>query len=266
MANQVWPWLGLVPKPWRRSAVQLAKSSPTQVAATADGEIVGHSMPLAAAWPPGKAARALALVGQDLSPMAYGWASDVPPPHIPGLAWRSGRLLGLLCVLGLFHPLYGVFGNPADLSLVLIGGRQPELSVAARLLARLVRRLIVACPAENFRNRLALQILTESGLAVTTPAAAPAAGWDIALDFRPFPPLVAIEGRNHYARPLFPQPLQLTTGLPLVVGYEHPVWAECQLACIFPPGAPPLPDALSVEAVLAAQCLAKQAGLGFTLA
>ncbi len=199
-------------------------------------------------------------------PLAYGWVTDIPPPSIPGMTWRSGRLLGLLSVLGLFHPLNGVFGNPADLSLLLIGGRQSELSVAARLLARLVKRLILACPAENFRNRLAVQILTESGLAVTTPADTPSAGWEIAVDFRPFPPLVVIEGKNHYARPLFPIPLRQVAGLPLTAGYEHPVWAECQLACMSLPGAPPLPDVLSVEAVLTTQCLAKQAGLGFTLA
>lgn len=266
VANQVWPWLGLVPAFWRRSAARLARPAPARVAATADGEIVGHAVALAAAWPPGKAARALAVVNRDLSPAAYGWVANEPPPRVPGLTWRSGRLVGLLAVLGLFHPGYGVFRNPADLSLLLIGGRQPELAVAARLLARVVRRMVVACPAEHFRNRLALQILAESGLAVLTPGVAPAAGWEIAVDFRPFPPLVVRGGRQHYARPLFPRPLQLTGRLLPGVGHEHPVWAECQLACLCPPDAPPLPDALSVEAILAAQDLARQAGLTFDLA
>ena len=135
--SRIWPWLGLVPGFWRHSAARLAGPRCALTAATKDGGLLGHSLALAPVWPPEKAAAALALTTARLAPLAFGWESPDPPPPLPGIAWHSGRLFGLLSVLGLFHPGLGVYRRPADLEMLLIGGDQPALAVAARFLAHL---------------------------------------------------------------------------------------------------------------------------------
>ena len=148
---------------------------------------------------------------------------------------------------------------------MLVGDLQEEFSSAARFLARRVHHLVLVCPVEHFRNRLAWQILTECGLAVMTKAEIPADGWEIAVDIRRSPPTFIVGRQNLRPSPRFPDPLQSPSGLPSPESM-HPVWAECHLACLPAPGEPPLPDEASLRAVQATLALSERAGLTFTLA
>ena len=266
-ADRVWPWLRLAPRPWRGAAFRLARPKAYPALMTEDGAVAGHAVALPTRYPVDRAAITLNRYFTELGPMAHGWLAAGPPPSMPGVTWRTGRLFALLAALSPFIMPRSPFGNPARLGVLLIGDNQPEVAVAARFLACRVRHLVLACPAENFRNRLAYQILAESGLAILTRADPPDGGWEAAIDFRRFPPdLVLKAGRGLYPRPLFPKPLRRPDATSPILMNGHPVWAECHFLCLVPPDWPPLPAEPSVGALQSMAMLAGMVGLDFTFA
>jgi len=262
--THTWPWLNVVPPPLRHAAARLARPRLSPVASAEDGAIAGYSLALSSHWPAGRVAKAVGQIAADLSPVAYGWTAGASPPSLPGVEWRSGRILALLAVLSLFQPDQGPFSH-LGLQVLLIGNNQPELATAARFLARPVRRLIVACPVEHFRNRLALQILAESGLAILTRPDPTPAGWDVAIDLRYLPPSVLLGARVLRVRPCFSRPPRWSGRAPTLAD-AHPAWPECYLACLAPSGQPLLPYEVSLSSLQIAMALAGQVGLGFALA
>ena len=266
-AERVGPWLGLVPGPWRGTAMRFAAPKAQPPLLSEDSEIAGHALALSARWPQGRIDVFLGRLGAELAPRAYGWLGQGLPPAMSGVAWYTGRLYALVAALGLFRGLRGPWGRLDRLGVLLIGDSRPEVAIAARFLARTVRHLILVCPVEHFRNRLAWQILTESGLAVVTRAETPASGWELGLDLRRYPPaFLPGTAPALYPRPLFPKPLYPPDGRAPAVESEHPVWAECHLACLVSPGSPPLPHEPTLGSVEAALSLAEQVGLAFQLA
>ncbi|MCL6613673.1 MAG: hypothetical protein K6U03_03460, partial [Firmicutes bacterium] len=260
---RVWPWLRMVPGPWRRAAGRFLRPKAGPVGRSADGLVNAYAMILPKVPRSGDLARALARAERELSPCAYGWTGPSPVPF-PELPWRSGRLFGLLAALSPFLPGWTPLGDPARLTVLLLGGRQPELAVAARFLAHRVRGIFIVCPAEHFRRRLAAQLLIESGLAVLALPRPPRGGWDVAIDFRVLPPRIETGDGVLVVRPLFPHPLALSGRLAEAVDGGHPVWAECHLACLAPPEGPPLPFTLTLASLREALALVERLGLGLS--
>ncbi|MGE5598770.1 MAG: hypothetical protein ACM3XS_05275 [Bacteroidota bacterium] len=265
-AGRYWPWLGAVPRAWRRTAARWAKPRLSPPLVSRDGGVSGHSLVLSPFWPPSLVARAVDAWRGTLRPRAHGWLPPSPPPGTE-IAWYTGRLIGLLSVLSFFTDRNGPFGPPNRLSLLLIGEDRGPFAVAARFLARRVRHLTLVAPGEHFRDRLAWQILTESGLAVLTRAAPPETGWEVALDLRRHPPVILVGAeRVLRPRPCSAQPLWTPAGLRPAPENEHPVWAECHLLCLLPPEAalpPPEPTIRSLQEMLVH---AERVGFGFCLA
>lgn len=258
-----WPWLNLVPTSWRRAASSWASPKCLPALATADGCITGHALTTVAGWPTPKTANAIINAQKRISTGICGWAGSSPPLEISGIFWRRGRIAALLAALGAFRD-EGT-GDPAGMTVMVHGEARAELAVAARYLARVVRRLILVSPREDFRRRLAAQILGETGLVVMTREAPPAGGWDVALDLGGSVPRLVLGDCLARPRIVFPQPLLRVTQGKWLGRTDHPVWDECYLACLAPNGAD-LPFETSLAALRAAFALAERAEIKFTLA
>jgi hypothetical protein len=265
-AVRAWPWLKLVPRAWRGAAMDFAGPKVYAAFTDGDGGVAGHRLIISDRCAAKRVIKAYDRFCAALSPAAHGWTAAWPPPAIPNVVWRDGGLFALMAAVFPFFLSPGTLGNPAALDLLLIGGNQTATAVAARFLARRVRHMALACPAAHFRNRLAWQILTETGLAVVTGNEIPASGWDLAIDLRNFPDVSLWENRRiMHPRPLFPRPLRcLESDIPLVAD-KHPAWSECHLACLIPPTRPALPTGISLASLNTASLLASEAGLAFSL-
>lgn len=255
----LWPLLGMMPESWRRRAAGLMRPRCVPALAAPDGSIAGHSLAMMDGWPARKTVEAITRARSSVRPLACGWAGPPPPPEVPGVAWRLGKLFALLPALGVFHP--HSMGNLSGLTVMVSGEDRAALAAAARYLAGIVRRLILVSPGEHFRNRLAAQILCESGLAVLTRAVAPDHGWDVALDLQPLQPRLRLGARIISPRAVFPSPLlYLNERVPAA---DHPVWGECHLACL---AGESLPHETSLGSLRRALALAERADLSFSLA
>ena len=263
-ALHAWPWLRAMPRPWRRGLSRLARPKSGLVAATADGRIKAYGLLLSGGFPPMRLAALLARLENELTPQAYGWLASGSSP-LPGRPWRSGRFFGLLTALSPFVGKDLPFGAPEALTVLLQGEAQPELAVAARFLARRVRGLFIVCPPAYFRRNLAARILAESGLAVLDGPIPPPKGWDVAIDLRCLPPLFRVGPRLLTLYPVFPRPLVQAARWKKIMPLEHPVWAECHLACLLPEKKT-LPSALTPASLRAAFSLLEEAGVGFAFA
>lgn len=264
--SRIWPWLGLVPRAWRRTAGRLTSSRIGTALLSGGGSIGGVPVSLSPYLSVERAASAIIHFDRQFQPRVHGWLAKEPPPAIAGVSWYTGRLYGLLAVLSLFAAGRRPFGDPARLSVLLIGGNSPEVSVTARFLAPRVRRLILASPFGHFRDRLAWQILSEYGLAIVTRFEPPKEGWELALDLTKTPPNLCLQaGRVLWARPHFADPLLAPEKETPAPENEDPVWAECHLACRLPPDAPPLPQAPTLKAVSELVSFSREIGLSFSL-
>ena len=265
-ASGLWPWIRLAPRGWRTDLLRrFAQPRAERVLSNANTGVLGQVLALPEGCREAKTVKAIIGYQTLMAPAVYGWSAADRDPIPAEFPWRTGRLFAVLSCLAPFRHWSDLLGDPSGLGVMLLGGNQPELAVLGRCLARWVRFLIIVCREENFRNRLAEQILAESGLAAVTRSDIPARGWDIAIELRRFPPLLVLrESATVKPTALFPEPLYPQDGTAPAREYADPVWQECHLCCLAPADAAPPPAAVSVGAILAMLAIADRAGIGFS--
>ncbi|MGE5529821.1 MAG: hypothetical protein ACM3X6_11875 [Patescibacteria group bacterium] len=273
-AARFWPWLGILPGPWRAAAAVFTRPRLLPAFYNEGRSVAGQALAL-----PRRHHTRLALPGRSRperarAPLAgalaecgpvWGWAGPPPPPLLPGITWRPGSVFRLLLALSPFLREHGPFGrDPA----VLVSG-EPGLATASacRFLAARVRWLTLVCPGEHFRDRLAWQILCETGLAMLTRAEMAPGGWDVAIQIGEVPAVLAAgSGCARLPRAHFPSPLLHPKSGEEVPQNMDPVWCECHLDCLGSGAGESLPVDPTLGALTAALDLANRVGLSFSLA